>query len=151
VGRVLGPGAAARRAGALLALGVRRGSALLCAAVPWAAVRLPAPQKGGGAEPACGESPRPTLFPLPLRAAPQGGFAYLPTSKLPGGADMNLGIELDCAFGVVDGWANAGDLGFPRTPEEDRRGGGGGFGGDDGDDDGGVYRRGGAAGRPQRS
>jgi hypothetical protein len=32
---------------------------------------------------------------------------------------MNLGIELDCAFGAVDRWANARDLGFPASADED--------------------------------
>ena len=49
----------------------------------------------------------------------ESGFYLSPTSKNDGGADLNLGIELDCAFGVVDRWAKASELGFPKGPEDD--------------------------------
>lgn len=44
---------------------------------------------------------------------------YSPTSALEDGDELNLGIELDCAFGVVDRWAKAKDLGYPQGPEDD--------------------------------
>jgi cathepsin X len=43
----------------------------------------------------------------------EGGFYYSPTSAHPDGAHLNLGVEEDCAWGAVDRWANARDLGFP--------------------------------------
>lgn len=51
----------------------------------------------------------------------EGGFYYTPTSAYNNGegAELNLGIEQDCAFGVVDRWAGAGELGFPNGPEDD--------------------------------
>jgi hypothetical protein len=36
-----------------------------------------------------------------------------------------LGIELDCAYGVVDRWAKAADLGFPRSAAEEEASAGG--------------------------
>jgi len=49
----------------------------------------------------------------------EGGFYYSPTSAHPDGAHLNLGIEEDCAWGGVDRWANARDLGFPGTDDEE--------------------------------
>lgn len=52
------------------------------------------------------------------------GFYRTPTSAAASGngANLNLGVELDCNFGVVDRWANAGDLGFPAGPDSDPAG-----------------------------
>ncbi|KAI8474054.1 MAG: hypothetical protein J3K34DRAFT_457034 [Monoraphidium minutum] len=49
----------------------------------------------------------------------EGGFYNSPTSRDPRNAELNLGIELDCAFGAVDRWAKASELGFPKGPEDD--------------------------------
>jgi cathepsin X len=48
--------------------------------------------------------------------APWGeeGFYLTPTSAYRGGegGKLNLGLELDCAFGAVDRWASARELGY---------------------------------------
>ena len=55
-----------------------------------------------------------------------GGFYLSPTSaSSPNGEYLNLGLEKDCAFGVVDRWAKAADLGFKAAARP----------GDDGGDD----------------
>jgi hypothetical protein len=73
----------------------------------------------GGRDPS---SPPPPAPLLPPTGEPWGesGFYYSPTSayKRGEGAKLNLGIELDCAYGVVDRWANAEDMGFPASDED---------------------------------
>eukprot|EP00775_Hariotina_reticulata_P011682 gene11682-11825_t len=51
----------------------------------------------------------------------EGGFFRIVTSTFKdgqGGA-YNLGIETDCAFGVVSGWENAADMMLPGTDDKD--------------------------------
>ncbi|GBF87788.1 cathepsin Z [Raphidocelis subcapitata] len=50
----------------------------------------------------------------------ESGFYLSPTSANDNGegGKLNLGLELDCAFGVVDRWANARDLGFPASEDD---------------------------------
>jgi hypothetical protein len=58
---------------------------------------------------------------LLLQGEPWGesGFFRLVTSAFKDGTGdkYNLGIETDCAFGVVEGWEDAANLGFPSAEE----------------------------------
>ncbi|KAF8069393.1 hypothetical protein HT031_001508 [Scenedesmus sp. PABB004] len=58
----------------------------------------------------------------------EGGFFRIVTSAAFGGTggSVNLGIETDCAFAVVDGWKDAAALGFPADADEDADADGGG-------------------------
>ncbi|MEW5312945.1 MAG: hypothetical protein WDW38_004543 [Sanguina aurantia] len=49
------------------------------------------------------------------------GFMRLVTSRYREGTgkDFNLGVELDCSFGVVDRWVNAQDMGYPTGSKDD--------------------------------
>jgi hypothetical protein len=64
-----------------------------------------------------GQTPKQTLQGESWGA---GGFYLTPTSA-GGNGGLNNWIEWDCAFGVVEGWARAVDLGFPAGPEQEGR------------------------------
>eukprot|EP00878_Enallax_costatus_P022790 GHUV01024201.1.p1 GENE.GHUV01024201.1~~GHUV01024201.1.p1 ORF type:complete len:156 (+),score=36.47 GHUV01024201.1:1207-1674(+) len=51
----------------------------------------------------------------------ESGFFRIVTSAFNNGRGdkYNLGIETDCAFGVVDRWEDAANLGFPTQDEAD--------------------------------
>lgn len=51
----------------------------------------------------------------------ESGFFRIVTSAFQGGEGnrYNLGIETDCAFGVVDGWRDAANMGYPTQEETD--------------------------------
>lgn len=51
----------------------------------------------------------------------EDGFFRIVTSafKKGHGNKYNLGIETDCAFGVVDRWEDAANMGFPDSAESD--------------------------------
>jgi hypothetical protein len=62
-----------------------------------------------------------TCLLLLLQGEPWGesGFFRLVTSAFQDGTGdkYNLGIETDCAFGVVSGWEDAANLSFPSAEE----------------------------------